>query len=336
MSVNIFEILGMEKRETAYSNFLSWLLTQKVDSSKNNTFLRCLLSLLDEDLSLSNSSIDVDREDGKNDCVADIVVKGEDFLIVIENKVTASEGTKQTKKLYENWGGSEKNEIFVYLTPEYRERPECDKFEHITYSQIRDILKDLDYTDYDRRVRIVIEDFIEVLRKNQYVRFDGLSDESREYMKSPETSQNKNKLKIDVEHLFKEVRRLLEDDEKISSDSSWKVDNKRRRIVIHKENWDNGSTRIECKLHDGHIQKGFVRFGVYSHYSVDNRNKKWEEFKSHFDSLQNSTERKWSFEEDSVLFNKILEGDENIPLDIKKKLMNYIEDYEEVLDKVTQ
>jgi len=335
MSENIFEILRMEKREGAYSNFLSSLFTAERNNSGDNRFLKRFLGLFDEDLPLSNRSIDVDREVKKNGCRADIVLESEDFLIVIENKVTSKETSNQTKKLYENWSGSDKNEIFVYLTPEYREGPECEKFEHITYTQINNILRDLDYSGRGKRFRIMVDDFKEILKKNHYVRFEGLTEESQEYIKSPEKSENEDKYNTEVEYLFVEVRNLLKDDEKISSNSSWILDNKKKRIQVYKEDWDDDCIRIGCKLHHRHIKEGFVRFGIFANCSGKNRTKKWEEFKSHFDSIKNSKESKWIVEEDSDLFNRLSEG-ENILIEIKEKLMNYVEDYEEILDEVTK
>lgn len=336
MSENVFEILRMEKRERAYSNFLSSLFVTESSNSGDNRFLRRFLSLFDENLSLSNRSIDVDREVKKNDCRADIVLESEDFLIVIENKVTSGEGSNQTKKLYKNWRGSDKKEIFVYLTPEYREGPVCEKFEHITYTQINDILRDLDYSDRGNRFRIMVDDFKEILKKNYYVSIEGLTEESQEYIQSPEKSENEDKYNIEVEYLFAEVRDLVKEDEKITSNSSWTLANKEKRIQVYKENWDDDCIRIGCKLHKRHIKEGFVRFGIFANCDDKNRTKNYEEFKSHFDSINKSKECKWIYEDDDNLFKKLSRGDEDVVIKIKERLIDYVEEYEEILDDVTK
>lgn len=336
MSENVFEILRKEKRETAYSNFLAWLFTLEKESSGDNRFLEYFLDLVDKNQYASNALIEVKREEPKENSEADIVVKGNDFLLVIENKVKSSEGKKQTDRLYSDWSGSEKDEIFVYLTPGYKEGPKCNKFEHITYADIKDILEELDYSNKDERVRIMINDFLEVIEKYDIAE-KRFSKESLEYMRSqPEDPKKKNKFERDRKYLFKDVRRLLENDEKIPSNSSWKVEEKGGQIQLYKEKWADDKISIRCKLHYSHLERGFIRFGLYADDSNKKREEMWKDFKSRFENLKNTSKRKWKYEEDSELYQRILEEDIDIPKKIKDDLIDYVDDYEEILDEVTK
>ena len=55
----------------------------------------------------------------RNDREADLVVRGEDFTLVIENKVDASEQPRQCDDLYSNFK-NERAPLFLFLTPDGR------------------------------------------------------------------------------------------------------------------------------------------------------------------------------------------------------------------------
>jgi len=333
MNHNIFKMLGVENRELSYSNFLAWLLNPNVNGDVGTEFLKELLSVVKSDVNISDSSVNVFREKEKKNSIADIVVEHEEFLLIIENKVKSEEGKNQTERLYEDWSGSGKDEIFVFLTPEYRNGPNSDNFTHITYTDIRDMLNHMDLSNYEKRTKIMIKDYIETLEVNRMVEFEGFSEESIEYMKSlQEIRGNESFWKKERDNLFNEVEKLLENEG--VTDNDWYISNKRDRIRIAKKTWDNGLS-IKCIFNDNAAKGGYVKMAVYAiKKGVDNRKRKWKEFYDRYDGGHKSTKYKWIEEKDDKLFGEIINDKYNSPERIKDKILEYIEAYGKIIDEV--
>jgi len=329
MDQNVFKMLGVERRELSYSNFLAWLLHPDVNGNVEAEFLRKLLGLIDKEYSLSDSSINVDREKEKDNSIADIVVNSDNFLLVIENKVKSGEGEKQTDRVYNDWKGSDKDEIFVYLTPEYREDCDCDEFEHITYTQIKDILEDMDKAALDTRPRIIIADFIEALEVNNLVEFDGFRKKSRDYIEMiQEIEEKENKWREDAEQFFKEIKKKLET--KIDEDE-WEFTTRGTNIEISKKNWEN--IHYKCALNDSHIRKGIMRIGIYADSNMENREGNLENFKDKYDGEWDTfSKAAWIKEGKREYFDKLMEGKKGLAENVTDELYKLLIETEDPIE----
>jgi hypothetical protein len=130
---NVFDALGVARAEIKHSNFLAWLLDPNESHGRGDLFLKAVL-------------MDVmrhEREQGKPTPVSPVVLDGSDlrlttvrrewnkidvliecqdprFILVLENKVDAREGSGQLER-YEEVVEAERANIpciFVFLTPE--------------------------------------------------------------------------------------------------------------------------------------------------------------------------------------------------------------------------
>lgn len=103
----------------------------------------------------------------------------EKLLIIIENKIYSKEGYKKPKNDVNNYQTnryfnkikdykkdySEKNQIFIYLTPDGAEGPKCEHFIHITYQDIMDRILDplSNNSKLGDKAKVLIQDYIKTL-----------------------------------------------------------------------------------------------------------------------------------------------------------------------------
>ncbi|MDE0605297.1 MAG: PD-(D/E)XK nuclease family protein [bacterium] len=115
---DFLDIIGLSRDENTHSRMLEWLLTPTARHGLGCGLARRLL----ERCTGASASAPVAVRKAvfsywRNGREADLVVWGQNFTLIIENKVDAAEQPAQCDDLYENF----KNEIaplFVYLTPE--------------------------------------------------------------------------------------------------------------------------------------------------------------------------------------------------------------------------
>jgi len=336
MGQNVFEILGVERRELSYSNFLAWLMDPSLNGKVGDEFLRRFLELKELKLrkieyDLFEDSIEVSREVPKSESEADIVVMNNEFQLVIENKVKSKEGEKQTRRLYDDWSGSRKDEIFVYLTPEYTEKCECDKeFEHITYTQIRDILDDMERSNFEKRTKIMIEDFIEILEVNKLIEFDGFSDESIEYLKRTiEIQDEKGVWEKEIKQFIKAIEKGLKD--KLEDEDKWQFEKGSSNIKVSKKDWKGVIYR--CAVNYSHIKKEEIRLDIKAKTKVENRKEKFDKFCDIYNGEEDTqSETYWIKKKKKDYFSRLINGDNELHKDIVKELYQLIEETEETID----
>lgn len=177
LNENIFRILKVDDLEIRHSNFLAWLLLN------NKNFLNAFLSSrnlcgFDENTcsKLSNSEYLVYREYRNkkelNNKSLDIVIDFSKYkiLIVIENKIYATEGENQLKDYYELIENSEEFEsykkLYFYLTLNGVSPIQKEDREHwksISYKDILNILKKIKLTTKSKVEYILIKNYIEIL-----------------------------------------------------------------------------------------------------------------------------------------------------------------------------
>ncbi len=113
-------IVGLARHENTHSRMLKWLLTPTARHGLGCGLVErmvehCRGAPVTRPLAVRRVSFSVWR----NDREADLVVWGQDFTLVIENKVDAAEQPRQCDDLYENFG-NENGALFLFLTPDGR------------------------------------------------------------------------------------------------------------------------------------------------------------------------------------------------------------------------
>ncbi len=125
---NIFETLEYHRREDVHSNLLAWLLNPEESHGIGDVFLRAFVEKV---FNIKDSSINfplkVFREkQGKGRY--DIVVEGNNWWLVIENKIDSQEQEGQTKGYADDWkyrGIIGKNVLLAYLSPSGDQPESC-------------------------------------------------------------------------------------------------------------------------------------------------------------------------------------------------------------------
>lgn len=114
---DFLDIIGLARDENTHSRMLEWLLLPTARHGLGCGLVRRLVErCTGEPASVPVAVRRVVFSYWRNGREADLVVWGQDFTIIIENKVDASEQPDQCDDLYENF----KNEIaplFLFLTP---------------------------------------------------------------------------------------------------------------------------------------------------------------------------------------------------------------------------
>ena len=175
---NIFQILRITKNEIRHSNFLSWLLDPNQSHKLGDIFLkRFLREVFSSDKFGDIDQVDVEGMDlSKVEVLRewkniDVLIKLNDVVICIENKVLSKEHSNQLKRyreIIENDFPNEKK-IFVYLTPEGDESEnETDSYEPISYEFVVDTLERIISVygeSLNQQVKNYIKDYITIIKR---------------------------------------------------------------------------------------------------------------------------------------------------------------------------
>lgn len=113
-------IVDQARAENTHSRMLQWLLKPTGRHGLGSGLVRRLMEhCTGEPAPASLAVRNVVFSQWRNDREADLVVWGEDFTLVIENKVDAKEQPRQCDDLYANFK-NEKAPRFLFLTPDGR------------------------------------------------------------------------------------------------------------------------------------------------------------------------------------------------------------------------
>ena len=113
-------IIDLARAENTHSRMLRWLLKPTGRHGLGSGLVRRLMEhCTGEPTPASLAVREVAFSQWRNDREADLVVRGEDFTLVIENKVDATEQPCQCDDLYANFK-NEKAPTFLFLTPDGR------------------------------------------------------------------------------------------------------------------------------------------------------------------------------------------------------------------------
>jgi len=152
---NILEAIGAVKQESRHSDFLAFLLNPNQNHGLDDVFLKRLLqkviarSEIDEP---SINQIDLDiwdlshaeilREWSRTDIL--VLDQTNELVVVVENKISSSEGSSQLKRYREKIEHSYPNfkKVFLYLTPE-GDIPSDKTYLAVDYSLICELVEDI-------------------------------------------------------------------------------------------------------------------------------------------------------------------------------------------------
>jgi hypothetical protein len=175
---NIFQILRITKNEIRHSNFLSWLLDPNQSHKLGDIFLkRFLREVFSSDKfgdldqvdveGMDLSKVEIQRE-WKN---IDILIKLENVVVCVENKVLSREHSNQLKRYKEIIESQFPNhhQTYVYLTPEgTTSEDESDTYEHISYEFIVESLDRIISVygeSLNEQVKNYIKDYITIIKR---------------------------------------------------------------------------------------------------------------------------------------------------------------------------
>jgi len=175
---NIFQILRITKNEIRHSNFLSWLLDPNQSHKLGDIFLkRFLREVFSSDKFGSIDQVDVEgmdlskveiQREWKN---IDILIKLENVVVCVENKVLSKEHSNQLKRYKEIIENQFPNhhKTFVFLTPEGSSSDdESDSYEPISYEFIVDSLDRIISVygeSLNEQVKNYIKDYITIIKR---------------------------------------------------------------------------------------------------------------------------------------------------------------------------
>ena len=144
---NLFATLGYQRLEETHSNILAWLLNPEEAHGLGDVFLRTFVKrVFDKELPVC-FPVKVIRERQEGEDRPDIVVEGNNWWLVIENKIDSTEQEKQTKRYAKRWrikGKIGENVFFAFLTPSGRS-PESGDFKAVSYRLIRELLESMHF-----------------------------------------------------------------------------------------------------------------------------------------------------------------------------------------------
>ena len=189
---NIFSIVGQTHTEHWHSSFLCWLFDPSSSLQLGGFALERLLSLYEQKQDEKRityddiDNMDYDsfefqtekalknvRMEGWKDGSIDVYGSNDDYVIVIENKVTAAEqvrdGIGQTEMYYDEIERKKEpgqKAIYIFITPDPNQNSKCSHFVQITYQEIYDsvIRPCLDNPNISDESRYVLEQYASNLR----------------------------------------------------------------------------------------------------------------------------------------------------------------------------
>lgn len=192
--INMYKVFRIETAENRHSNMFAWLLDPYENHYVGDIFLREIIKCIfescmndikeDEKEQLAEEiaswtigdfdNVHVEREartSANNKNRADIIVSAEkgseSFLLVIENKINASESVGQTKTYRKQMEKRhEKFKRFVFLTPG-GEPAEDDTWIKLSYKNVVDSLKTVMQMDnIPDKTKWIIDDSIKTIERN--------------------------------------------------------------------------------------------------------------------------------------------------------------------------
>jgi len=287
MSENIFKILKIADKEDVISNLLVHALN-KVPSFRSDFLELILYDWKDQYINFNAYTRTLIPETGVPDIVIDIEQKKEKhFLIIIENKLKAKEGTDQTKKyssqevinkLKNKFEIDKVNKDYVFLTLFPDQEPASDRFKKITYE---DLLK-IEYKT-NSVIEKLLSDFFKIVQ--EFYKCKNINSKDNIYKKLSSV------LELDGGYLyFKSLIKSLDLDKSLNVEGFFRMNRSGRKIYgarISKPVWHPSKMDLENpkkfepkKDYNIHFEPQYNvlngKLNLYLHYEVNPyKPKKW-------------------------------------------------------------
>lgn len=169
---NIFTALGITEKEIRHSRVLAWLLDPNAAHGKKSLFLERFLKLVLESNGESLGDYEINFQEAVVECEddgVDILLESTSskFVLAIENKIHASQGTRQLedyrKSLEEKFPKHQR--VFVFLT-HAGEKPNDPDWIPITYkSVLSDVLKQTtELASHEAILSVLFAHYIQLIR----------------------------------------------------------------------------------------------------------------------------------------------------------------------------
>lgn len=173
---DLLSIINRSRREVSHSAFIAWLLNPTSSHGFGYDIIKKFIITADnsitadvlDDYHVTRIETEVSRDPRR----ADIVVFGNKFNIVIENKIDADESLDQCEDLYNLFSG-EKDTLFVFLSPQKRapllaSHTVQSQYRLVSYRDLQRIIIDiLDYVGEAQMspARYSILNYLDTLRR---------------------------------------------------------------------------------------------------------------------------------------------------------------------------
>lgn len=163
--VNIFEILEISNAELKHSLMISYIFTPSQSHGLGTLPLEKFFVKFDIKEDIDYTDIEVKRE-YKN---IDILIKSDKskVIVIIENKIKTSEHSNQLNRykeiIDEEYEGYTKK--YFYLTPNGDMSSDPENWKSLSYNDILEIIEDLKLKNINRKIRMLIEDYKELIRR---------------------------------------------------------------------------------------------------------------------------------------------------------------------------
>jgi len=228
---NIFKVLKLDNYEIRHSNFLAWLLNPTESHNLGYEFLKKFFEPFVSVDWNEEKFIDVETEvlTDENRRI-DILIKGKNFLCVIENKYGSCEHDEQCKH-YKNFVNSYDkyktipNKYFVFLDidlpNEKALKGALKDYYPITYREIHSILKDIVDNNSKDKIEIqIINQYILILKEKYSMLEENIKQECRKiYDEHKEVYETLKEFEREFQtDLYNIMKSVINEDENLIND----------------------------------------------------------------------------------------------------------------------
>ncbi len=342
---NIFQILRISKNEIRHSNFLSWLLDPNQSHKLGDIFLKRFLREVFSSDKFGNidqvdvegmdlSKVEIQRE-WKN---IDILIKLENVVVCVENKVLSKEHSDQLKRYKEIIENQFPNhhQTFVYLTPEGdTSEDESDTYEPIYYGFIVESLDRIISVygeSLNEQVKNYIKDYITII-KRELMGTDKLTELSKKIYQN-----HKELFDFIIEHkpeFVDDIRVIMKEEVQkrgwmLGSENKYYVrwlTPKTQKYIYYNKDKKNGWNKRESFLFEIVLTPSSNKFNfktVLSPCDTQYNSKRVEEILLEINGFRESKGKKWFVnidKKDKFIYEEIPSmSDDEIRLEVNKFL----------------
>lgn len=186
---NIFRTLNVVRAENKHSDFFVFLLDPQETHRLGDRVLKGFLANVVRNRNLGITALKIQlspitdtrvyrevsvkgEERGRIDILIETVIGDQSWIIVIENKVDATQSKGQLLRYREHCERKYKklNKLFLYLTPDGFEEPDDEKWETVTYKDVLESLEpiesEINNADDHSNFSFVLLNYLDILRRD--------------------------------------------------------------------------------------------------------------------------------------------------------------------------